>query len=102
MPGQDAAIPDYEPLASYETEIHSKGGAQPGVMKGTTAAARGTFGSGRVFCFSPHPEKTNSDQTRAMLKAALHQPVASGACASCHAPAAGKPFAVKAALKASS
>ncbi len=70
-PGKDAAIPDYEPLAAYETEIHSKGGAQPGVMKGTTAAARGAFGSGRVFCFSPHPEKTNSDDTRAMLKAAL-------------------------------
>lgn len=70
-PGKDAAIPDYEPLAAYETEIHSKNGAQPGVMKGTTAAARGTFGKGRVFCFSPHPEKTNSDATRAMLKAAL-------------------------------
>jgi hypothetical protein len=27
-------------------------------MKGTTAAALGTFGRGRVFCFSPHPEKT--------------------------------------------
>ncbi|QEL20857.1 BPL-N domain-containing protein [Limnoglobus roseus] len=70
-PGKDAGIPDYEELAAYETEIHSKGGAQPGVMKGTTAAARGSFGTGRVFCFSPHPEKTNSDQTRAMLKAAL-------------------------------
>lgn len=58
-PGKDPAIPDYEELASYATEIHSKGGAQPGVMKGTTAAARGTFGGGRVFCWSPHPEKTD-------------------------------------------
>lgn len=70
-PGKDASIPDYEELAAYETEIHSKGGAQPGVMKGTTAAARGTFGTGRVFCFSPHPEKTKSDQAQAMLKAAV-------------------------------
>jgi glutamine amidotransferase-like uncharacterized protein len=50
-------IPDYEQLASYETEI-AKNGAPCGVMKGTTAIARGTFGKGRVFCFSPHPEKT--------------------------------------------
>jgi hypothetical protein len=27
-------------------------------MKGTTAIARGEFGRGRVFCFSPHPEMT--------------------------------------------
>ena len=50
-------IPDYELLASYETEI-AKNGAPRGVMKGTTAIARGTFGKGRVFCFSPHPEKS--------------------------------------------
>jgi len=50
-------IPDYQLLASYETEIAEKG-APHGVMQGTTAIARGTFGNGRVFCFSPHPEKT--------------------------------------------
>lgn len=70
-PGKDDSIPDYEALAEYETEIHSKGGAQPGVMKGTTAAARGTFGSGRVFCFSPHPEKTDSPEARTMFSKAL-------------------------------
>jgi hypothetical protein len=70
-PGKDDAIPDYEELATYETEIHSKGGAQPGVMKGTTAAARGTYGSGRVFCFSPHPEKTDTAEAKAMFQKAL-------------------------------
>ncbi len=70
-PGKDDAIPDYEPLAAYQTEIHSRGGAQPGVMKGTTAAARATYGAGRVFCFSPHPEKTDSPEARAMFRTAL-------------------------------
>ncbi len=50
-------IEDYEVIASYETEI-AKNGAPKGVMKGTTAIARGKFGEGRVLCFSPHPEKT--------------------------------------------
>jgi hypothetical protein len=27
-------------------------------MKGTTAIAAAPFEKGRVFCFSPHPEKT--------------------------------------------
>jgi hypothetical protein len=27
-------------------------------MLGTTAAAEGQFGRGRVICFSPHPEMT--------------------------------------------
>ena len=39
-------------------------------MKGTTAAARGVFGAGRVFCFSPHPEKTPAE-TGAMLHQAV-------------------------------
>jgi glutamine amidotransferase-like uncharacterized protein len=69
-PGKDASIPDYEELASYETEIYSKGGAKPGVMKGTTAAARSTYGNGRVLCFSPHPEKS-TDETKAMFQKAL-------------------------------
>lgn len=56
-PAGKPEIPDYERLAVFETEI-AKNGAPAGVMKGTTAAARGTFGQGRVFCFSPHPEKT--------------------------------------------
>ena len=50
-------IADYETLATYQTEI-AENGAPEGVMKGTTAIARGEFGRGRVFCFSPHPEMT--------------------------------------------
>jgi beta-aspartyl-peptidase (threonine type) len=56
-PANRPDIPDYKPLALYETEIAKKG-APSGVMKGTTAFASGEFGKGRVFCFSPHPEKT--------------------------------------------
>ena len=50
-------IADYETLATFKTEI-AENGAPEGVMKGTTAIARGDFGRGRVFCFSPHPEMT--------------------------------------------
>jgi len=57
-PAGKAEIPDYEQLAVFETEM-AKNGAPVGVMKGTTAAARGAFGKGRVFCFSPHPEQTD-------------------------------------------
>lgn len=56
-PGENPEIADYELLAAFETEI-AENGAPPGVMKGTTAIARGAFGKGRVVCFSPHPEKT--------------------------------------------
>ncbi len=56
-PGEKADLPDYEPLALFETEIAKKG-APTGVMKGTTAIAASEFGEGRVVCFSPHPEKT--------------------------------------------
>jgi hypothetical protein len=56
-PGGRDDVPDFEALGTYQTEIAKKG-APEGVMKGTTAAAIGTFGDGRVFCFSPHPEKT--------------------------------------------
>jgi glutamine amidotransferase-like uncharacterized protein len=56
-PGKKEDIEDYEPLATFETEMR-KNDAPPGIMKGTTAIARGKFGKGRVVCFSPHPEKT--------------------------------------------
>lgn len=67
-PGNNPAVPDFTPLASFETEI-AKNGAPKGVMKGTTAVAVGVFGAGRVVCFSPHPEK--KDQTRALLHKAV-------------------------------
>ncbi|MDZ4851152.1 MAG: BPL-N domain-containing protein [Pirellulaceae bacterium] len=56
-PAKNDAIPDYEPLAFYLGEI-AKNNAPKGVMPGTTAIARGKYEKGRVFCFSPHPEKT--------------------------------------------
>lgn len=56
-PAADPNVPDFVELARYEGEI-AKNGAPTGVMPGTTAIAMGTFGKGRVVCYSPHPEKT--------------------------------------------
>lgn len=53
----DPAVPDYESLAVFASEI-AKNGAPQGVMARTSAAVRGHFGRGRVLCFSPHPELT--------------------------------------------
>lgn len=50
-------IDDYEVVATFETEV-AKNGAPSGVMKGTTAIAKGQYGRGQVICFSPHPELT--------------------------------------------
>ena len=50
-------VPDYESLAVFATEI-AKNGAPQGVMARTSAAVRCEYGSGRVFCYSPHPELT--------------------------------------------
>ena len=60
-PAGKADIPDYQTLGAYATEI-AKNGAPQGVMPGTTAIACGDFGAGRVFCFSPHPERTPAIQ----------------------------------------
>jgi putative intracellular protease/amidase len=56
-PAADPDIPAYETLGTFRGEI-AKNGAPKGVMPGTTAIAIGTFGKGRVWCFSPHPERT--------------------------------------------
>lgn len=56
-PSDQADLPAYETLATYETEIAERG-APAGVMKGTTALAAADFGKGRVVCISPHPEKS--------------------------------------------
>ena len=56
-PANDPQVPDFQPVAKFESEI-AKNGAPTGVMIGTTAIALGDFGKGRVICFSPHPEKT--------------------------------------------
>jgi len=60
-PADDPDIPDYESLATFAGEIAERG-APKGVMPGTTAIAAGTFGKGRVLCFSPHPERTEGLQ----------------------------------------
>lgn len=57
----DPTTPDYESLGIYRTEI-AKNGAPSGIMARTTAIARATFGEGRVFCFSPHPEMTKGQE----------------------------------------
>ncbi len=56
-PASNPDVPDFVELAKFEGEI-AKNGAPTGVMPGTTAIAMGQYGKGRVFCFSPHPEKT--------------------------------------------
>jgi N-formylglutamate amidohydrolase/phosphoribosylformylglycinamidine (FGAM) synthase-like amidotransferase family enzyme len=56
-PAEKPDVADYDGLATYRTEI-AKNGASEGVMPGTTAIASGVHHKGRVFCFSPHPEKT--------------------------------------------
>jgi len=58
-PFKDSEIPDYTVLATFESEIR-KNGAPEGVMRGTPAIVSGSFGKGRVVCFSPHPEYTRN------------------------------------------
>lgn len=55
-PADDPDVDDYESWGTFQTEIAKKG-APAGVMIGTTAIAAGTFGQGRVLCFSPHPRR---------------------------------------------
>ncbi|WP_339743668.1 BPL-N domain-containing protein [uncultured Rubinisphaera sp.] len=56
VPGNSPDLPGYEVLASYETEIAKKG-APEGAMTDAHAIIRTMYGSGRVICYSPHPEK---------------------------------------------
>ncbi|MFG0333772.1 MAG: BPL-N domain-containing protein [Maioricimonas sp. JB049] len=55
VPDTKPDLPAYEVLAIFNTEVAKKG-AIPGVMCGTHAIVRSIYGSGRVICFSPHPE----------------------------------------------
>ncbi|MCA9129452.1 MAG: biofilm PGA synthesis protein PgaC [Planctomycetales bacterium] len=55
IPGNNPHLPPYEVLASYGTEIATKGAPRT-AMLGTHAIIRASFGKGRVICFSPHPE----------------------------------------------
>lgn len=51
------AIPDYEPLALFRTEL-AENGSPKGVMVNAPAMVAAPFGKGRVLCSSPHPEQT--------------------------------------------
>ena len=58
--GTNDALPPYEELAVYKTEVAKENvpeGVPMGVMPGKTAIARSEYGKGRVVCYSPHPEK---------------------------------------------
>ena len=68
-PAGKPEIPDYETLGTFASEI-AENGAPKGVMQGTTAIAQGRYGAGRVFCFSPHPERT-ADVQEFVFKAVL-------------------------------
>lgn len=68
-PANKNEVPDYIPLALFETEI-AKNGAPSGVMKGTAAIVQGEYGEGRTLCFSPHPEKTIGQET--LVLKAIH------------------------------
>ena len=50
-------VPAYTPLTFFRSEI-AEYGSPVGVMVNSPAHASGTFGKGRVFISSPHPEST--------------------------------------------
>ena len=56
-PAKNDAIPDYEPLVFFRTEV-SKTPKHAGLQINTPAMVRGTFGKGKVLISSPHPEQT--------------------------------------------
>ncbi len=56
-PADRANVPAYTPVALFRSEI-AEYGSPVGVMVNSPAQALGTFGKGRVFISSPHPENT--------------------------------------------
>jgi type 1 glutamine amidotransferase len=56
-PGARADLPSYQTLAFFRTEV-AKNGVPAGVMVDSPAQAVSTYGKGRVFVSSPHPENT--------------------------------------------
>ncbi|MEX2213901.1 MAG: succinylglutamate desuccinylase/aspartoacylase family protein [Phycisphaeraceae bacterium] len=51
------AIPDFKPLATFETEL-AENGTPKGLMVHTPAILAGEFGKGRAVAISPHPEQS--------------------------------------------
>jgi hypothetical protein len=56
-PGDRADVPAYTPVAFFRSEI-AEFGSPVEVMVNSPSQAMGTFGKGRVFISSPHPENT--------------------------------------------
>ena len=70
-PAEDKNLPAFTPLALFETELPKK--TPPDlVVKGKVAAACAPYGKGRVFCFSPHPERPESTGLQYYIRRALH------------------------------
>ena len=57
-PADVEAVPDYEVLAYYRSEINTNN-APEGIMLNTPAIVKGAFKDGTVICISPHPEQTS-------------------------------------------
>jgi putative intracellular protease/amidase len=57
QPGGRADLPAYQPLALFRTEV-ADNGTPAGIMRHSPALAAASFGRGRVFVSSPHPENT--------------------------------------------
>jgi type 1 glutamine amidotransferase len=56
-PSAQADLPSYRALSFFRTEV-AKNGTPVGVMVDSPAQAVSTYGKGRVFISSPHPENT--------------------------------------------
>jgi glutamine amidotransferase-like uncharacterized protein/predicted deacylase len=57
MPAGIPDLDDYAPVAMFTSEV-ADNDTPKGIMTGSPAAVAGTYGKGRVMCFSPHPEQT--------------------------------------------
>lgn len=57
QPDKREDLPAYTPVALFRSEV-AENGSPAGVMVHSPAAATTTFGKGRVFVSSPHPENT--------------------------------------------
>lgn len=57
QPDKRDDLPAYRPVALFRSEV-AENGSPAGIMVDSPAAATATFGQGRVFISSPHPENT--------------------------------------------
>ena len=77
-PDPASDLPAYQPVASFRSEV-AENDSPAGVMVDSPAAAISSFGAGRVFISSPHPEATPGLEhliPRALLWAAGQEPEA--------------------------